>query len=71
MPYVNQPPALRDIFAALDDRIRRLETSARFTIPVVATDPTNTRKGDMWINSTSNTLKVVDSVGTLRTIVLV
>ena len=71
MPYVNQPPALRDIFAALDARISKLETSARFTIPVVATDPTYTRKGDMWINSTSNTLKVVDSAGTLRTIVLV
>ena len=71
MPYVNQPPAIRDIFTALDDRLRKLETAARFTIPVVATDPTYTRKGDMWINSTSNTLKVVDSVGTLRTIVLV
>jgi hypothetical protein len=71
MPYVNQPPLIRDMFTALDDRLKRLETAARFTIPVVATDPTYTRNGDMWINSTSNTLKVVDSVGTLRTITLV
>jgi hypothetical protein len=71
MPYVNQPPLIKDMFASLDDRLKRLETAARFTIPVVATDPTYTRKGDMWINSTTNTLKVIDSVGTLRTIVLV
>jgi len=71
MPYVNQPPAIRDIFTALDDRLRKLETAGRFTIPVVATDPTYTRKGDMWINSTSNTLKVIDSNGTIRTITLV
>ena len=71
MPYVNQPPAIRDIFTALDDRLRKLETAGRFTIPVVATDPTYTRKGDMWINSTSNTLKVIYSNGTIRTITLV
>ena len=71
MPYVNQPPAIRDIFTALDDRLRKLETAGRFTIPVVATDPTYPRKGDMWINSTSNTLKVIDSNGTIRTITLV
>ena len=71
MPWVNQPPAIRDIFALLDDRIRKLETSGRFTVPIVATDPTNYRKGDMWINSTSNTLKVVDSVGTIRTVTIV
>jgi len=71
MPYVNQPTLIKDMFASLDDRLKRLETAARFTIPVVATDPAYPRKGDMWINSTSNTLKVIDSVGTLRTIVLV
>jgi len=71
MPYVNQPPAIRDIFTALDARISKLETAGRFTIPVVATDPTYTRKGDMWINSTSNTLKVIDANGTIRTITLV
>jgi len=71
MPYVNFPPALRDLFTNLDSRINKLETASRFTVPVVATDPTNTRKGDMWLNSTTNTLKIVDSVGTIRTITLV
>jgi hypothetical protein len=71
MPYVNFPPALRDIFQNLDNRINKLETAGRFTVPIVATDPVNTRKGDMWLNSTSNTLKIVDSVGTIRTITLI
>ena len=70
MPYVNQPPALRDIFAALDDRIRRLETAARFTVPIVTTDPINYRNGDMWYNSTTNILKFVNSAGTIKTITL-
>jgi hypothetical protein len=71
MPYVNFPPALRDLFTRLDDRINKLETAGRFTVPVVATDPTHLRNGDMWINSTTNTLKVVDSVGTIRTVTIV
>jgi hypothetical protein len=71
VPFVNQPPALRDIFQQLNDRISKLETATRFTVPIVTTDPTYPRKGDMWINSTSNTLKIVDSAGTLRTITLV
>ena len=70
MPYVNQPPALRDIFAALDARISKLETSARFTVPIVTTDPTNYRNGDMWYNSTTNILKFVNSAGTIKTITL-
>jgi len=71
MPYVNFPPALRDLFQGLDARLNKLETAGRFTVPVVATDPTNTRKGDMWLNSTTNTLKIVDANGTIRTITLV
>ena len=71
MPYVNQPPALRDLFTALDDRIRRLETSARFTVPIVTSDPTNYRKGDMWYNSTTFTLKFVNSAGTIQLITLI
>jgi hypothetical protein len=68
MGYLNFPPNLKDIFDDLYARIRKLETAQRFTIPVVVTDPTNRRNGDMWINSTSNTLKVVDSVGTIRVV---
>ena len=70
MPYVNQPPAIRDIFALFDDRIRKLETANRFTIPIVTTDPTYPRNGDMWYNSTTGILKFVNSAGIIKTITL-
>ena len=70
MGYLTFPPNVRDIFDDLYSRIRKLETAQRFTVPIVATDPTNYRNGDMWINSTTNVLKIVDSVGTIRTITL-
>ena len=70
MPYVNIQPNLQAIFSDLSARIQRLE-SARFTVPVVATDPTNSRNGDIWLNSTTNTLKIKDSTGTTRTITMV
>jgi len=71
MGYLNFPPNLKDIFDDIYARVRKLETAQRFSVPIVATDPTNRRNGDMWINSTTNTLKVVDSVGTIRTVTIV
>jgi hypothetical protein len=71
MGYLNFPPNIRDIFDDLYSRIRKLETAQRFTVPIVATDPTNYRNGDMWYNSTSSTLKFVNSAGTIKTITLV
>jgi hypothetical protein len=71
MGYVNFPPNLKDIFDDIYSRMRKLETAQRFTVPIVTTDPTNRRNGDMWINSTSNTLKYVDSTGTIRTVTAV
>ena len=68
MPYLNFPPAFKDMIDDILARIRKLETAQRFTVPVVTTDPTNRRNGDMWINSTSNQLKIVDSAGTIRVI---
>lgn len=67
MAFINLPPSLLAMFQTIDNRLLKLE-SARFTVPVVATDPTNARNGDMWINSTSNVLKIKDSTGTTRTI---
>jgi hypothetical protein len=67
MAYVNLPPSLLNMFQDIENRLLKLE-SARFTVPVVATDPTNPRNGDMWINSTSNTLKIKDATGATRTI---
>ena len=68
MGVIIQEPNLRDIIQPLLDRIDRLERSVRFTVPQVATDPTNTRHGDAWINTTTNLFHVVDKNGTVRTI---
>jgi len=68
MPFVNLPPTLNAMWATLSDRVSKLETAQRFTVPVVATDPTNTRNGDMWVNSTTNELKIKDSTGATRVI---
>jgi hypothetical protein len=66
MAYINQPPDLRTIFSDLDQRLKKLETAARFTFPNVTSDPTNPRIGDAWLNTTTNQAKIVDSTGTVR-----
>jgi len=58
MPYINLPPVLSTIIDELDKRIRRLETAYRFSVPVVATVPTNLRNGDMYILSTNSKLYI-------------
>ena len=68
MGYLNFPPNLKDMFDDILTRLRKLETAQRFSVPIVTSDPTNSRNGDMWLNSTTNTLKVVDATGTIRTI---
>jgi hypothetical protein len=59
MAYINQPPDLRAIQAEINTRLRLLETATRFTAPNVTTDPTNARTGDIWYNTTTNTLKAL------------
>jgi hypothetical protein len=66
MAYINQPPDLRQTFADLDTRLRKLETAVRFTFPNVTSDPSNPRKGDAWLNTTTNQAKIVDANGTVR-----
>jgi hypothetical protein len=66
MAYINQPPELRVLFADLDRRLRLLETATRFTFPNVTSDPSNPRKGDAWLNITTNQAKIVDANGTVR-----
>ena len=68
MGYINLDPELFSLFKGLTDRLDRLERSPRFTVPIVTADPTNPRKGDAWINSTTNLLKVVDKNGVLKVI---
>ena len=68
MGYLNFPPNLKDMFDDILTRLRKLETAQRFSVPIVTSDPTNSRNGDMWINSTSHTLNAKDDTGTIRTI---
>jgi len=70
MGYINQPFDFKAFFDDVFSRLRKLETAQRFTVPIVSTDPTAPRNGDMWYNSTSSTLKFVNSAGTIKTITL-
>jgi len=64
------------LFSRIEARLLKLETANRFTAPVVPAlgstptitglasgDPSNPRVGDIWLNTTSNTPKYVDSTG--------
>jgi len=69
MPFINLPPSLFNIFQGLDNRLQKLETGKRFTMPAVTTDPATATyvNGDIWLNTTSNVPKYVDSTGTVQT----
>jgi hypothetical protein len=58
MAFYNLPPALSTIMDELDKRLRRLETSYRFTVPTVSTVPANLRNGDMYILSSNSKLYI-------------
>lgn len=64
---INRTPELKELFDGLANRITRLE-NRRFQVPVVTTDPTHVQPGDVWVNSTSNLMKVVNSAGVVKTI---
>ena len=66
MPFINYPPNLKDMFDTIHNRLGKLETAQRFTAPNVATDPSNTRNGDVWLNTALNGLKVVDANGAVQ-----
>ena len=66
MPFINYPPNLKDMFDTIHNRLGKLETAQRFTAPNVATDPSNTRNGDIWLNTALNGLKVVDANGAVQ-----
>lgn len=68
MAKILLPPTIKELFDNFEKRISRLESSKRFTAPLVSSDPTNPRPGDIWLNTTSNTLKSVDKNGTVKTI---
>jgi hypothetical protein len=67
MPFINLPASVQSLFGGLETRILKLE-GARYSVPVVAADPTNVPNGFMWINSTTNLLKIKDATGATKTI---
>ncbi len=63
MAYINQPPDLRQIFANLESRLRKLETAVRFTAPnfdFSGGNPSNPRIGDIFFDTDSGDLKYYD-----------
>ena len=68
MGYLNFPPNLKDMFDDILTRLRKLETAQRFTAPNVAANPSNTRNGDIWLNTTSNAVNYIDGTGATKTI---
>lgn len=49
---------LGTVLRTFTSRVERLERSRSFQIPTVVTDPADLEDGDVWINTTSGTLKV-------------
>jgi len=70
MGYINQPFDFKTFFDDIFSRLRKLETAGRFTVPIVTTDPTAPRNGDMWYNSTTSQLKFKNSAGTIQVVTL-
>ena len=82
MSFVNLPPALQAMFSDMTKRIVKLENVNRFYATVypivntdlitvtgaVAGDITDPKVGQIWLNTTSNLLRTVDSTGACRTI---
>lgn len=68
MPFTNQDPTLRRYFDDIFNRLLKVENAKRFTAPAVTADPPNPVIGDIWLNTTTNQLKVFDATGTTRVI---
>jgi len=67
--YINLPPSLQSLFAKINERLAKLETARRFTMPSTTTDFSSAtgRNGDIWLNTTSNTPKYLDATGAVAT----
>jgi hypothetical protein len=57
MGYINQAPALKQMFDTIDARLRLLETAVRFTAPDVTTEPTYPRVADIIYDNTTDQMK--------------
>jgi hypothetical protein len=68
MGLINHDPSLEKYINNFSSRIQKLETAKRFTIPNVTADPPAPLHGDIWLNTTTNTIKYVDSTGAIQTL---
>lgn len=57
MSYANFPPSFFEMFQTLNSRLDKLERSARFTAPAIATASTAPRQGDIYYDTTTTTMK--------------
>lgn len=57
MGYINQVPALKQMFDTIDARLRLLETAVRFTAPDVTTEPNYPRVADIIYDNTTDQMK--------------
>jgi hypothetical protein len=82
MGFINLPPSLQVMFTDLDSRLNKVENAQRFTMPntpplttqptitgLTSGDPTNPRTGDIWLNTTTNTPKYVNSLGAVNNLI--
>ena len=67
MSWTNELQTLKTLIEGIVRRVSKLETSYRFNFPPVSSDPAHPRKGDAWLNTTSNTFKGVDATGAVKT----
>jgi urease accessory protein UreE len=58
MAFINLPNSLTLMFEELNKRIRKLEQPNNTPVISYTGTPTNVRDGDVWIDSSTNTLKV-------------
>jgi hypothetical protein len=58
MATINLPNDLTLMFEEINKRLRKLEQPSSTAILVYSGTPPNVRSGDMWIDKSTNTLKV-------------
>jgi len=58
MAVINLPNNLTLMFEEINKRVRKLEQPSNTPVITYVGTPTNVRNGDMWIDNTTNTLKV-------------
>jgi hypothetical protein len=69
MSVINLPNNLTSMFEEINKRLRKLEKTSSTPVITYAGNPPNAMNGDMWIDTTTNTLKVRVN-GVVRTVTI-